>query len=115
MAKGPSSRTTRPSDRWPEGWRSAVGGRYHFRNDRGWTPYITGTAGLLWAPLTVVELDRVFNFQLAYGVGVRLTPARGPGFIIEVRNFHISNAGTAGANLGLNAATLVAGVEWILR
>lgn len=28
---------------------------------------------------------------------------------------HISNAGTAGENLGISAATVLAGVEWVLR
>ena len=34
---------------------------------------------------------------------------------MELRNHHISNAGTAGENLGLNAITLMAGVQWVLR
>ena len=61
------------------------------------------------------EVDRVFNFQLVYGVGLRAVPRRGPGLILELRNHHISNAGTAGENLGLNAATVIAGVHWVLR
>ena len=49
------------------------------------------------------------------GIGVRWAPLRGPGFTIELRNHHISNAGTVGENLGVNAGTIVAGVQWILR
>lgn len=97
------------------GGLAGIGGRYHLRNEGPWTPYFTAAAGLLWTSLTLPELDRIFNFQLLYGVGVRVVPRRGPGWIIELRNHHISNAGTAGANLGLNAATVVAGVQWILR
>lgn len=93
----------------------ALGGRYHVWNDRGWTPYIVGGAGLIWTTLDVAELDRTFNFQLLYGVGLRVVPARGPGLIVELRNHHISNAGTAGDNLGVNAATAIAGVQWVLR
>jgi hypothetical protein len=33
----------------------------------------------------------------------------------EFRNHHISNAGTCGENLGVNAAMVVAGVHWVLR
>ena len=44
---------------------AAVGGRYHFWNDRGWTPYVMGIAGLIWNPLNIPELDRVFNFQMS--------------------------------------------------
>ena len=40
---------------------------------------------------------------------------RGPGLMLEFRNHHISNAGTRGENLGINAGMLVAGVHWVLR
>ena len=97
------------------GGLAGLGGRYHVWRDRRWTPYLVGGAGLLWTSLDVPEIDRVFNFQLAYGVGVRTVPRRGAGLIVELRNHHISNAGTAGENLGLNAAVVVAGVHWVLR
>ncbi|MGH9147391.1 MAG: acyloxyacyl hydrolase [Vicinamibacterales bacterium] len=94
---------------------AGLGGRYHLWNDRDWAPYVTAAAGFLWTSLTVPELDRVFNFQLLYGVGIRVVADRGPGWIVELRNHHISNAGTAGTNLGLNTLTATAGVQWILR
>lgn len=94
---------------------AGLGGRYHLWRDRPWTPYVVGIAGLLWTSLDVPEIDRAFNFQLVYGVGIRTIPPRGPGLILEFRNHHISNAGTSGENLGLNAATVLAGVHWILR
>jgi hypothetical protein len=93
-----------------------LAGRYHFWNDRFWTPYVTLGGGLLWtSQQDVKEIDRIFNFQVVAGVGVRFVPRKGPGWIIEFRNHHISNAGTAGENLGINAATVVAGVQWVLR
>ena len=94
---------------------AGLGGRYHAWRDRSWTPYVVGIAGLLWTSLDVPEIDRVFNYQLVYGVGVRVVPPRGPGLLVELRNHHISNAGTAGENLGLNAVTVIAGVQWVLR
>jgi hypothetical protein len=98
------------------GGLAGVAGRYHFRNDRNWTPYVSAGAGLLWTSLEVEEIDRVFNFQLLLGIGVRVFPKkRGASWIFEFRNFHISNAGTAGENLGVNSATILAGVAWILR
>ena len=92
-----------------------LGGRYHVWRDRRWTPYVAGGAGLLWTSLDVPEIDRVFNFAIVYGLGIRTVPRRGPGLVVELRNHHISNAGTAGENLGLNAAVVVAGVQWVLR
>ena len=97
------------------GGLAGLGGRYHFWNDRPWTPYVVGGAGLIWTGIDIPELDRTLNFQLLYGIGVRVVPPRGPGLILEFRNHHISNAGTAGENLGLNAATVIAGVQWVLR
>ena len=94
---------------------AGLGARYHLWRERSWTPYFAGGAGLLWTSLDVPEIDRVFNGQLLYGAGIRWVPPRGPGWIVELRNHHISNAGTAGENLGLNAVALVAGVQWVLR
>ena len=92
-----------------------IAARYHLRNHGNWIPYLNLGAGLLWTSLTVPEIDRIFNFQIFYGAGLRRVGERNPGWIFEFRNHHISNAGTAGKNLGVNSATVLAGVEWILR
>ena len=92
-----------------------LAGRWHFWNDRAITPYIVAGVGLLWTSLDVREIDRQINGQHFGGIGIRWVPLRGPGLTIELRNHHISNAGTAGENLGVNAGTIVAGVQWILR
>ena len=92
-----------------------LAGRVHLADDRAFIPYVVVGSGLLWTSLDVAEIDRVFNFQLFAGLGLRWAPLRGPGFIVELRNHHISNAGTAGQNLGINAGTVVAGVQWVLR
>jgi lipid A 3-O-deacylase len=92
-----------------------LAGRLYWATDRTWMPYATLGAGLLWTSLDVREIDRIFNFQIFYGAGVRQVKPRGPGLMIELRNHHISNAGTRGDNLGVNALTLLAGVEWTLR
>lgn len=97
------------------GGLAGLAGRYHFWNDRGWVPYVSAGSGLLWTSLDVMEIDRIFNFQLLFGVGLRRVKKKGPGWILEFRNHHISNAGTAGENLGINAATLLFGVDWVLR
>ena len=92
-----------------------LAGRYYLRTSGGWTPYVHAGACLLWTSLDVPEIDRIFNFQLFVGVGWRYTRASGPCWVFEFRNHHISNAGTAGKNLGINAATFLTGVEWVLR
>jgi hypothetical protein len=92
-----------------------LGGRYHFSNDRPWTPYVFYGLGLGWTPLDVVEIDRLFNFQIVWGAGLRQITRKGPGWMIELRNHHISNAGTRGENIGVNAATVVVGIHWVIR
>jgi hypothetical protein len=92
-----------------------LAGRYYLKTSGGWIPYVHAGAGLIWTSLGVPEIDRIFNFQLFVGVGWRQTRASGPCLVFEFRNHHISNAGTAGTNLGVNAATVLTGVEWVLR
>jgi lipid A 3-O-deacylase len=90
-------------------------GRYYLRTSGAWIPYIHAGSGLLWTSLDVAEIDRIFNFQLFAGIGWRQTRARGPRLLFEFRHHHISNAGTRGENLGINSATVLSGVEWVLR
>ena len=92
-----------------------LAGRYYLKSSGAWIPYVHAGAGLLWTSLDVPEIDRIFNFQLFMGIGWRQTRAKGPCLVFEFRNHHISNAGTAGENRGINAATFLAGVEWVLR
>lgn len=87
--------------------------RYHLRDRGRWRPYLTLGAGALWTSLDVVEIDRTFNFQVLYGVGIRRLTESGPGWMLEFRNHHISNAGTEPPNIGLNAATVIGGVTWV--
>ena len=63
----------------------------------------------------MIEIDRTFNFQHFVGIGWRQHRPRGPRLVFELRNHHISNAGTAGDNLGVNAVVGLAGIEWIVR
>jgi hypothetical protein len=92
-----------------------IGGRHYFLRDRDWTPYYSLGGGIVWTSLDVIEVDRIWNFQVVWGAGIKRITRRGPGLMVEFRNHHISNAGTRGENLGVNAAMVVAGVHWILR
>lgn len=88
--------------------------RYHFRARGRVLPFVSAGAGFLWTSIDAPEIDRVFNGQLQYGAGIRFRGPRNPGWRIEVRNHHISNAGTSGENLGLNAFAVLGAVEWFL-
>ena len=93
----------------------ALAGRYYLKTTGGWIPYVHGGGGLLWTSLDVPEIDRIFNFQLFFGVGWRQNRPSGPRWVVELRNHHISNADTAGKNMGINAATVLTGVEWVVK
>ncbi len=93
---------------------AGLGGRFHLTDRGRLLPFISGGAGFLWTSLDIPELDRVFNGQLYYGAGIRLLDAGNPSWRIEIRNHHISNAGTSGANLGLNAFVVIVGADWLL-
>jgi hypothetical protein len=97
------------------GGLGGLAGRYYLTTRGRWIPYVQGGAGLVWTSLDVPEIDRVFNFQLFFGIGWRQSRSSGPRWVIEFRNHHISNAGTAGENLGINAATILTGIEWVQR
>jgi hypothetical protein len=92
-----------------------IGGRHYFLRDRSWTPYYTLAGGMAWTSLEVPEVDRIWNFQVVWGAGIKYITRRGPGLMLEFRNHHLSNAGTRGENLGVNAAMAVVGVHWVLR
>ncbi len=92
-----------------------LAGRYYLRTSGRWIPYVYGGVGLLWTSLDVIEIDRTYNFQHFVGFGWRQNRPSGPRLVVELRNHHISNAGTAGDNLGVNAVVALAGVEWVLK
>ena len=93
----------------------AMAGRFYLGTSGSAIPYVLGGVGVLWTSLDVVEIDRTFNFQHFIGIGWRQHRARGPRLVLELRNHHISNAGTAGTNWGVNTLMLLSGVEWILN
>ena len=92
-----------------------IGGRHYFLTDRPWTPCCSA------GRRDGLDVSRraggqpIWNFQVVWGVGIKRITRRGPGLMLEFRNHHISNAGTRGENLGVNAAMVVAGVHWVLR
>lgn len=92
-----------------------LAGRYYLKTSGRWIPYVLGGGGLLWTSLDVPEIDRIFNFQLFFGVGWRQNRTSGPRLVLELRNHHISNAGTAGENRGINAAMVLTGIEWVIK
>jgi hypothetical protein len=60
-----------------------IGGRHYFLRDRQWTPYYTLAGGMAWTSLEVPEVDRIWNFQVVWGAGIKRITRRGPGLMLE--------------------------------
>ena len=56
-----------------------IGGRHYFLRDRQWTPYYTLAGGMAWTSLEVPEVDRIWNFQVVWGAGIKRITRRGRG------------------------------------
>ncbi|HEX9635992.1 MAG TPA: acyloxyacyl hydrolase [Acidobacteriota bacterium] len=73
-------------------------------------PYLSLGAGVILTDLTELEeIDRRFNFLLQAGFGVRWPAGERRSWLLEGRFHHLSNAQTAGKNLGVNSALLLVG------
>jgi hypothetical protein len=74
-------------------------------------PYIELSSGPIYASKRVPETTSHFNFISQLGGGVILTRTRVP-VILGIRVFHISNAGYAERNPGINFTSVLAGVRF---
>lgn len=86
-----------------------VGARYFPWRTRV-QPFVSVDLGFGWTDLTnIPEISRRFNFVLAGDLGARWSTAGGDSWQVSGRLQHISNAGTAQPNLGLNVILLLVG------
>lgn len=77
-------------------------------------PYVSLGAGAGWTDLTKIEeINRRFNFLLQGSVGVRCATSGREAWTFEARWCHVSNAGSAPPNLGLNMLVFLGG--WRFR
>jgi hypothetical protein len=102
------------ASRWfpRQGWVAGifpVGGRIQFGTARN-APYFSAAVGAGWTNLTELdEIDRRFNLLAEWGGGIRHRMPDGKDWFAEFRYLHVSNAGTAGNNWGLNTLLIVIG------
>jgi hypothetical protein len=98
-----------PQQGWVAGFFPA-GGRLELIRGRRNAPYISAAVGVGWTDLTELdEIDRRFNFLAQWGAGIRHRMPGGRDWFAELRYLHVSNAGTAGNNWGLNTLLLMIG------
>jgi hypothetical protein len=74
-------------------------------------PYLEMGSGPMWASRRVPAATSRFNFITQTGFGVVVYPQRTSALVIGYRFAHISNAGYAPRNPGLNVSSLLIGVQ----
>jgi hypothetical protein len=74
-------------------------------------PYLELGSGPMWATRRVPASTSRFNFISQTGFGAVLFPKRASAFFVGYRFAHISNAGYAPRNPGLNVSSLLIGVQ----
>jgi opacity protein-like surface antigen len=79
-------------------------------------PYINGTAGVIYFTDKVpVEDSSNFNFMLGLGAGVEIWYRENQSLIFGYKYQHISNAGTAPQNPGVDSNLFYIGFTWSWR
>jgi hypothetical protein len=76
-------------------------GRYFERYSKSARAYVEGGWGLQYTNRLTHDIDSLWNSTPMIGTGF-IVPVDGDELIFSLRYFHISNAGTAGDNEGLN-------------
>lgn len=76
---------------------------------RGLRPYIEGGVGGIFTQWRVEGQGSKVNFNPQIGVGTEFSLGSGPPFLAALRLHHISNAGLASDNRGVNSVVFVIG------
>jgi lipid A 3-O-deacylase len=86
--------------------------RYNFTAPKRVKPYIEMTGTMLGSAEPVPEGTARFNFMTGGGIGLQVFNEKARAWQLGVRFQHISNAGIAQRNPGINALYLFTGVSW---
>lgn len=86
--------------------------RYNFLTDSVWLPFVDAGAGVTATDIGHPDLSTTFQFNLQAGVGVRRWLTRNSALVVQYRFLHISDAGIAHPNNGVNSSVFYAGVSW---
>jgi lipid A 3-O-deacylase len=72
-------------------------------------PYGEAGIGVIYTDFQLPEQGSRVNFNPQAGIGTEILAGSGPPFFASLRFFHISNAGLASENRGINCLTLLLG------
>jgi hypothetical protein len=83
-----------------------------FRQSESYEPFVELSTGPMWTTRRVPAATSRFNFITQAGIGTVLFPRQRMAIIVGYRFAHISNAGLAPRNPGLNVHTLLIGTRF---
>jgi len=86
--------------------------RYNFTGGRRIVPFLEIGAGILGSTRQIPEGTSRFNFADQGGIGVQILTGGNHTFHLGARYMHISNAGLADRNPGINSVYFFAGISW---
>lgn len=90
----------------------SVGPRYNFITDSPWVPYVGGAVGLSATDIREDDLSTTFEFNIQIGFGTHYFFREDVSMTMEVRGFHLSNAGIEHPNCGTNTVMFLIGTSW---
>jgi hypothetical protein len=99
-----------PHGRYVVGY--SVGPRYNFITNSPWVPYVGGAVGLSATDIREDELSTTFEFNVQIGFGTHYFFREDVSMTMEVRGFHLSNAGIERPNQGTNTVMFLIGTSW---
>ena len=87
--------------------------RYNFDTGKRWVPFYDIGAGLTATGIGHPDLTGTFEFNLQTGPGVRWMISQNTALTLQARYLHLSNAGIADPNQGVNTFSFYVGVSWL--
>jgi len=86
--------------------------RYNFALGHRVVPFIDAGAGVTFTDIRDGDLSTTTEFNLQLGAGARFFMCDNLALTLQYRFIHLSNAGAASPNLGVNTGSLLLGLAW---
>lgn len=89
-----------------------LGPRYYFKRKGRWLPYVDGGVGLYGTDISEPDLSSTIEFNVQIGLGGYYMLTDRLGLNLQLRGFHLSNAGMELPNHGTNTFQFLIGLGW---
>jgi len=86
--------------------------RYNFAAGHRWVPFFDAGPGITLTDIRNGDLSTTPEFNLQVGLGTRCFLRDNLALTLQYRLIHLSNAGAASPNLGVNTSNVLLGLAW---